>query len=1813
MKKLLFLVAGSLLFFLPNSNLLAQCNTPTNLRVVAYGPDFITVDWDNTTAANFEYRFVVQGGTLGSATINNTSAKPITINGLNASTNYALQVREQCTAGANPWPSFITATTSCAVVNPPFTASFNGSAWSTGGFNSAGTINACWQRNATTGYIWKTGPPTFVSNFTGAANDKSGNGKYVMIDQISFPLNPSDSADFLSPLFDLTVLNAPQLSFWYHMFGADIEELKVYITTDYGLNYTLLQTISGQQQTSNSDAWKESILNLSAYANDTIRLLFRAKEQTVGFQNAICIDDVQIDEAPSCPKPQNLALVFAGFNSATFSWTSGGASNWQFSYGTPGFNVANGTIVNTNSNPGTISSLSPNTNYEVYVRDSCAANDVSDWIGPLSFRTACNPLATPYTENFDANGFTTSPTFNGLGNLNSCWTRTPTTIYVWKTGPPLFSPTNTGPNGDHTTGSAQYLYTEVIAGGSSDSTILQSPLIDLGGLSAPQLTFYTHMFGANIDRLKVYISNGGAFQLLSTQVGQQQSSKGQAWKEVIASLSPYLNDTIQLRFVGFRSSNGFAADIAIDDVNIDEAPSCPKPQNLNALSVGTTNANLTWLSGGASNWNISYGPPGTSANAGTIVNAGSNPFNLTGLSANTSYVIYVRDSCGPGDVSIWSNPITIQTSCNPITAPYFENFDGTDFSPGAFNVAGTLNSCWSRDTGVNYQWSIEDGPTTSFNAGPNSDHTTGSGQYLFTQALFTFGLGQVTETDGFTPLVDLSPLSTPELRFWYHMFGVGIDSLAVHINDGSGFQYLWSISGQQQNASSDPWQEAIVSLANYTGDTIGLKFIAYRNSPFSNQAPIGIDDLRIDEQPSCPQPSNLAVTAVGANSLTLSWTSGGANNWQIEYGPPGFSAGSGTIVNAGSNPFVLNGLSPNTPYQIYVRDSCGLNDVSFWSTGVSARTACVINVAPYFENFESGTWTDPSVFNDPGDIDPCWSRSDTAAYFWRGNQGASDGFQSGPSGDHTTGNGFYAYTVREGAFGNGLSSDLVSPLISLDTLSNPELRFWYHMFGTDIDKLVISINDGSGWSVLNTITGQQQTTTTAAWQERIVSLSSYLGDTIQLRFRGFRSTGFAFRVNIAIDDIRIDNTPTCPNPTNLNQTANSPNSITLNWTTGGATNWQVRYRAVGSTIPFTFLNVSSKPFTITGLNSNTSYEIYVRDSCGPGDVSWWEGPLFGNTGCGVSNLPFNENFDALPWQEGVGFFNTGDAISPCWVRNRALNNDKWGVGKGTTPSFNTGPLEDALGGGNYIYFESDFTSSTINATMRTPEIALINTSNPKLYYSYHMFGNNINSLRIRINTRNNGNNINLRTWTGQQQTSSGAAWKIDSIDLSAYVGDTIEVIFVGQSSGGQGDIAVDEVSVRATGPSCGGPFNLQVQTTTYNSLSFTWQNSNISGGSATTLRWYDATLGPGSATVVNNVNSPYTLNNLNASSNYVVELFDSCGTIVGNSLIDTLQTLICDTVTAGFTVSDWFLRRSFSSTSTNSDTLIWDFGTGDSSSATNPVYFYPAAGTYTVVLIAANDCGNSDTLVQIIEVCDTLRANFTWSQGTDSTRFTANPGNNATGYSWDLGNGTSATGNTASAFYSDTLDKFVTLVAWNACGDTVRNTRRVEACDPPKADWTYTILPPVNSGLRVQFDGTLSTGASSYSWDFGDGNTGVGPTPIHIYNTPGLFYKVTLTINGICGNDQRSFRLNQIGIEELETFDAKLYPNPIEDYLYLEWPENTGTVEKLLIYSSSGQLVRVWRPEENPARINLSNLSPGFYHLEIQGSFGSIRQTMVKK
>ncbi|WP_264560116.1 gliding motility-associated C-terminal domain-containing protein [Flavobacterium sp. N2270] len=86
--------------------------------------------------------------------------------------------------------------------------------------------------------------------------------------------------------------------------------------------------------------------------------------------------------------------------------------------------------------------------------------------------------------------------------------------------------------------------------------------------------------------------------------------------------------------------------------------------------------------------------------------------------------------------------------------------------------------------------------------------------------------------------------------------------------------------------------------------------------------------------------------------------------------------------------------------------------------------------------------------------------------------------------------------------------------------------------------------------------------------------------------------------------------PTCPKPTALTMTAIIATTANVGWTeTGSATQWEVIWLPAGSPAPTAGsvgVTTSLNPYTITGLNSQTTYDVYVRAICTPTtDLSLW--------------------------------------------------------------------------------------------------------------------------------------------------------------------------------------------------------------------------------------------------------------------------------------------------------------------------------------------------------------------------------------------------------------------------------------------------------------------------------------------------------------------------------------------------------------------------------------------------------------------------------
>ncbi|MBN3035069.1 MAG: hypothetical protein JW861_05740 [Bacteroidales bacterium] len=159
-------------------------------------------------------------------------------------------------------------------------------------------------------------------------------------------------------------------------------------------------------------------------------------------------------------------------------------------------------------------------------------------------------------------------------------------------------------------------------------------------------------------------------------------------------------------------------------------------------------------------------------------------------------------------------------------------------------------------------------------------------------------------------------------------------------------------------------------------------------------------------------------------------------------------------------------------------------------------------------------------FDLSGALPDGWKNAMGDDFDWTARTGSTPSSNTGPSGDHTTGSGYYLYTESSSPNYPSKRADLVSPKFDLSGLSDAQATFWYHMYGTAMGTLHLDLYDNGTWinDVMTPISGNQGN----AWYQRSVDLTSYVGHQIKLRFRGI--TGTSFTSDMAVDDFWIGGT-----------------------------------------------------------------------------------------------------------------------------------------------------------------------------------------------------------------------------------------------------------------------------------------------------------------------------------------------------------------------------------------------------------------------------------------------------------------------------------------------------------------------------------------------------------------------------------------------------------------------------------------------------------------------------------------------------------------
>jgi subtilisin-like proprotein convertase family protein len=382
----------------------ATCFAPDNVVASNVTATSVDISWDLNGADSYNWEIRINGaagsGPAGLVDSGNTTGNTASSSILPDQSILAVYVQAVCAGPIlSNWSPAIAFTTPCIPNTAPWFEDFDGLFVTTNATWPSTTCFTATPENTSALYRWDRSTGTTPSTFsTGPLGPHSGS-TYAYVEASSGLAGAIATLDM--PLIDLSALSDPALSFYYHMWTSSVTAgamgtLNVQVSTD-GVNYTTEFTVSGTQQAAKADPYIETIISLAAYSGQIVYIRFQGVRGST-FDGDIAIDAISVDEAPTCLAPINLTVDGLSSTSVDLSWSCAGCTGvFYLEYGPPGFtpgldqNADGGTVVGPIAGTSTtISGLTANTNYSIYVRQDCDVDGFSNNSSPASvFTGAC--------------------------------------------------------------------------------------------------------------------------------------------------------------------------------------------------------------------------------------------------------------------------------------------------------------------------------------------------------------------------------------------------------------------------------------------------------------------------------------------------------------------------------------------------------------------------------------------------------------------------------------------------------------------------------------------------------------------------------------------------------------------------------------------------------------------------------------------------------------------------------------------------------------------------------------------------------------------------------------------------------------------------------------------------------------------------------------------------------------------------------------------------------------------------------------------------------------------------------------------------------------------------------------------------------------------------------------------------------------------------------------------------------------------------------------------------------------------------------
>lgn len=256
-----------------------------------------------------------------------------------------------------------------------------------------------------------------------------------------------------------------------------------------------------------------------------------------------------------------------------------------------------------------------------------------------------------------------------------------------------------------------------------------------------------------------------------------------------------------------------------------------------------------------------------------------------------------------------------------------------------------------------------------------------------------------------------------------------------------------------------------------------------------------------------------------------------------------------------------------------------------------------------------------------------------------------------------------------------------------------------------------------------------------------------------------------------------------------------------------------------------------------------------------------------------------------------------------------------------------------------------------------------------------------------------------------------------------------------------------------------------------------------------------------------------------------------------------------DSTSTGYIFEGWAM---------NSQVESWEWDFGDGSHATgqvvshifaDPTPFHNVCLTTTGSVAGGEPCtyiSCQEVYIYIPTPCESFFWYYPDSTGTSYTFEGIGNNNQIESWSWDFGDGSTATGQTVVHSFNGTN------TGYSVCLTTTGSSPDSTTCAYTSCQEVFVYIPspcesyfwyyPDSTNAGYTFEGgTMNNLTESWNWDFGDGTTATGQIVSHIFTDPNVVYQVCLTTTGT-GPDGTT--CTYISCQEVYIYT----PSPCESY-----------------------------------------------------------------